>query len=66
MGESDLFISDNHSKFGTLILLKQNLKLSEEKIYLQNNRTFLQIYCKKNLSRYMCCRFENNIYKLYI
>lgn len=65
MGDSDIFISDNQSKFGTLVLLKKHFKLSEEKLFLQNNRTLLQIYCKRYLSRYMCCRYENNIYKFY-
>ena len=52
-----IFISDNNSKFGTLILVKtDNIILSYElPLFIQIGRTYLKMTLKKNNSFFGCC-----------
>ena len=52
-----LYIEDNNSKFGTLILIQTPiLKLSESlPLYMQVGRTFMQIKIKRPFSLFGCC-----------
>ena len=52
-----IFISDNNSKFGTLVLVQNNnLNLSYElALFLQIGRTYLKMILKKNNSFFGCC-----------
>ena len=54
---SKIIISDNNSKFGTLILVQtKDIKLSPElMLYLQIGRTYLKIQSKKPYSLFGCC-----------
>ena len=52
-----IFLSDNNSKFGTLILVQTNsIILTPELIlFLQVGRSFLKILLKKSVSIFSCC-----------
>ena len=52
-----IFISDNNSKFGTLILVQTNyITLSYElMLYLQIGRTYLKMLLKKSTGIFGCC-----------
>ena len=52
-----IFLEDNDSKFGTLILVQSHtLKLIEDlPLYIQVGRTFLDCKIKKNSSFFLCC-----------
>ena len=52
-----IFISDNNSKFGTLILVQNNnINLSYElALFLQVGRTYLKMILKKSSSFFGCC-----------
>lgn len=56
-GTKKIMISDNNSKFGTLILVQtKDIKLSPElMLHLQIGRSYLKIQSKKPLSLFGCC-----------
>ena len=74
----NIFLEDNNSKFGTLILVQTpTLKLIENlPLYIQIGRTFLECKLKKPFSLFSCCEVnekpnynyyykQNDIYKEY-
>ena len=64
-----VFLEDNFSKFGTLILVQtSSIKISDNlPLYIQIGRTYLQIKVKKAFKLFSCCEAEekNNIYFYY-
>ena len=58
----NVFIRDNDSKFGTLILMQTEcLKLAENlPLYIQVGRTFFKFSIKKNSSIFECCGVSEN------
>ena len=64
-----VFLEDNDSKFGTLVLVQTpSIKISEElPLYLQIGRTFFAIKIKKPFKLFSCCEAEekNSIYYYY-
>ena len=64
-----IFLEDNKSKFGTLILVQApSLKLSENlPLYIQTGRTFFKCKIKKTFNLFGCCDAEekNSIYYYY-
>ena len=52
-----LFISDNNSKFGTLILVQTNyiILASDLILHLQIGRSYLKMLIKKSMSIFSCC-----------
>ena len=69
VGNKQVFLEDNDSKFGTLVLVQtKRLKLYPGiPIYLQIGRSFLEIMVKKEFKLFDCCVSEekNNIYTYY-
>ena len=67
--KNQVFIEDNESKFGTLILVQcPNIKLSENlPLYIQVGRTFFNCQLSKPFHLFNCCGIEekNNIYYYY-
>ena len=65
----NVFIEDNNSKFGTLVLMQNNrLKLSQElPLFVQVGRTFCQITVKKKFKFFNCCEADEkySIYSYY-
>ena len=65
----NVFLEDNDSKFGTLVLVQTpSIKISEEiPLYLQIGRTFFEFRVKKNFKLFSCCEAEekNSIYYYY-
>ncbi len=55
--KNELFIFDNDSKFGTLILVQSEfIKIHNSlSLYIQIGRTFFEIYLKKSFSCFNCC-----------
>ena len=66
---NQVFIEDNESKFGTLILVQTpNIKISENlPLYIQVGRTFFQCKLVKPFKLFNCCEVEekNNIFYYY-
>ena len=64
-----VFLEDNFSKFGTLILVQTpSIKIADNlPLYIQIGRTYLQIKVKKPFKLFSCCEAEekNNIYFYY-
>ena len=64
-----VFLEDNNSKFGTLILVQTpSIKISENlPLYLQVGRTFFNCKIVKPFKLFNCCQAEenNNIYYYY-
>jgi len=58
----NLYIQDNDSKFGTLILIQApTLKLTENlPLYIQVGRSYLNILIKKNKKFFECCDVSEN------
>jgi hypothetical protein len=67
--KNQVFIEDNESKFGTLILVQcPNIKLSENlPLYIQVGRTFFNCQLSKPFNLFNCCGTEekNDIYFYY-
>ena len=65
----NVFLEDNNSKFGTLILMQnKRLKLSQElPLFVQIGRTFCQITVKKKFKFFNCCEADEkySIYSYY-
>ena len=65
----NVFLEDNNSKFGTLVLIQnKRLKLSQElPLSVQVGRTFLQITVKKKFKFFNCCEADEtySIYSYY-
>ena len=66
---NQVFIEDNESKFGTLILVQTpNIKISENlPLYIQVGRTFFECKLVKPFKLFNCCEVEekNNIFYYY-
>ena len=66
---NQVFIEDNESKFGTLILVQTpNIKISENlPLYIQIGRTFFECKLVKPFKLFNCCEVEekNNIFYYY-
>ena len=66
---NQVFIEDNESKFGTLILVQTpNIKISENlPLYIQVGRTFFECILVKPFKLFNCCEVEekNNIFYYY-
>ena len=64
-----VYLEDNDSKFGTLVLVQTNkIKLYQDiPLYLQIGRSFLEILIKKEFKFFDCCVSDekNNIYTYY-
>ena len=60
---NNIFLEDNNSKFGTLILIQNlNLKIIPDlPLNIQIGRTYLNIQIKKNFSIFDCCTCQENI-----
>ena len=58
----NIYIQDNNSKFGTLILIQTpNLKLIEDlPLYLQIGRTYLNFEIKEKSNFFSCCDISEN------
>ena len=56
----DVFLKDNNSKFGTLILVQSKSIeiLKGQTLTIQAGRTFFNIYYKSNFSLFGCCKPE--------
>ena len=58
---SEIFLIDNNSKFGSLVMMRDNYLISKEnnKTALQIGRTFLSFNLKKKFLKKceFCCRF---------
>ena len=56
----DIFLKDNNSKFGTLILVQaKSLEILKGQVLsIQTGRTYLNIYYKKNSTLFGCCKAE--------
>ena len=69
VSNKQVYLEDNDSKFGTLVLVQtKRLKLYPGiPIYLQIGRSFLEIMVKKEFKLFDCCVSEdkNNIYTYY-
>ena len=67
--KNQVFIEDNESKFGTLILVQcPTIKLTENlPLYIQVGRTFFECKLTKPFKLFNCCEVEekNNIYYYY-
>jgi len=65
----NVFLEDNNSKFGTLILIQnKRIKLSQElPLFVQVGRTFCQITVKKKFKFFNCCEADEkySIYSYY-
>jgi hypothetical protein len=65
----NVFLEDNNSKFGTLVLMQnKRLKLSQElPLFVQVGRTFCQITVKKKFKFFNCCEADEkySIYSYY-
>ena len=65
----NVFLEDNYSKFGTLVLVQTpSIKLVDDlPLYLQVGRTFFEFKIKKKTKLFSCCEAEekNNIYYYY-
>ena len=65
----EVYLEDNDSKFGTLVLVQtRRIKLYQGvPLYLQIGRSFLEILIKKEFKLFDCCVSEekNNIYTYY-
>ena len=59
----NIFIEDNNSKFGTLVLVQTpNLKLGENlPLYIQVGRTFLECRISESFSFFSCCGSSANL-----
>ena len=64
-----IYLEDNDSKFGTLVLVQANrIKLYQDvPLYLQIGRSFLELVVKKEFKLFDCCVSDekNNIYSYY-
>ena len=58
----NIFINDNDSTFGTLVLMQSNsIKLTENlPLYMQIGRTFFKILQKKKKSNFFCCNVSES------
>ena len=69
VNNKQVYLEDNDSKFGTLVLVQTNrLKLYQDiPLYLQIGRSFLELCVKKEFKLFDCCVGEekNNIYSYY-
>ena len=67
--KNQVFLEDNNSKFGTLILVQcPNIKLSENlPLNIQVGRTFFNCKLKKSFKLFNCCEIEekNNLFYYY-
>ena len=65
----NVFLEDNNSKFGTLVLIQnKRIKLSQElPLFVQVGRTFCQITVKKKFKFFNCCEADEkySIYSYY-
>ena len=69
VNNKQIYLEDNDSKFGTLVLVQTNrIKLYQDvPLYLQIGRSFLEILVKKEFKLFDCCVSEDkfNIYAYY-
>ena len=69
VSNKQVYLEDNDSKFGTLVLVQTNhLKLYQDiPLYLQIGRSFLEILVKKEFKLFDCCGSgdKNNIFTYY-
>ena len=65
--DNGIFLEDNDSKFGSLILVQtQVLKISNSlPLFIQVGRTFLKIKLKYPFSIFSCCKVNENINEFY-
>lgn len=65
----NVFLEDNDSKFGTLVLVQTpSIKIVDDlPLYIQIGRTFFEFKIKKQFKLFSCCEAEekNNIYYYY-
>ena len=66
---NQVYLEDNDSKFGTLVLVQtKRIKLYQDiPLYLQIGRSFLEIIIKKDFKLFDCCVSDdkNNVYTYY-
>ena len=69
VNNKQIYLEDNDSKFGTLVLVQTNrIKLYQDvPLYLQIGRSFLELVVKKEFKLFDCCASDekNNIYAYY-
>ena len=61
--DQNIFIEDNNSKFGTLVLVQSpNLKLGDNlPLYIQIGRTFLECRMNESFSFFSCCSISESL-----